>query len=88
MKKEASTDGTLALLHEFARDVVNRRDMIGVDRVAQAERVSQQSRAKQNWPPAQDRERPEPDENVAGDQGAVDGQQTAAQVGAAFSQDF
>ncbi len=87
-KEEADADRTLALLHELAGDVVDRRDMVGVDRVAQAERIGQQRRAEQDRPSPEDDERPEPDENIAGDQDGVDGEQTAAQIRAAFSQDF
>ena len=75
------------MLHELAGDVVDRRDMIGVDRVAQTERIGQQRRSKQDWPAAQGGERPHPDENIAADQDGVDGEQAAAQIRAAFSQD-
>ena len=45
-KEEADADRTLALLHQLARDVVDRGDMVGVHRVAQAECVGQQRRAQ------------------------------------------
>ena len=45
-EEEADADWTLALLHQLAGDVVDRGDMIGVDRVAQAERIGQQRRAQ------------------------------------------
>ena len=87
-KEKADADRTLALLHELAGDVVDRRDMVGVDCVAQAERIGQQRRAEEDRPRFKDDERPEPDDNITSDQDAVDGQQTAAQIWAAFSQDF
>ena len=86
-KEEADADRALALLHQLARDVVDRRDMVGVDRVAQAEGIGEQRRSEQDRPIAQDDERPEPDENVAADQHGVDGDQSAAQISAAFIQD-
>ena len=86
-KEEADADRALALLHELARDVVDRRDMIGVDRVAQAERIGEQRRSEQDRPIAEGDERPEPDENIAADQHGVDSDQPAAQIGAALIQD-
>ena len=50
-KEKADPDRTLALLHELAGDVVDRRDMVGVDCMAQAERIGQQRRAKEDRPP-------------------------------------
>jgi hypothetical protein len=55
------------LLHQLAGNIVDRRDMVGVDRVAQAERVGKQRRPEQDRPIAQDGERPKPDENNAAD---------------------
>ncbi len=77
-KEESHADRALALLHELARHIVDRRDMVGVDRVAQAERIGKQGRPEQERPMAQDYKRPEPDEYVAADQDGVDGDQTAA----------
>ena len=87
-KEEADANRALALLHELAGDVVDRRDMVGVDRVPQAERIGEQRRSEQDRSIAQGDERPEPDENVAADQDGVDGDQPAAQIGAAFIQNF
>ena len=39
---ESNGYGTLAVLHQLARHVVDRGDMIGVDGVTQAEAVGQQ----------------------------------------------
>ena len=36
-EKEPDGDGALAFLHQLARHVVDGRDMVGVDGVAQAE---------------------------------------------------
>ena len=46
-KEETDRDGSLAFLHQLARDVVDGRDVIGVHRVAQPEPVGQQRRAEQ-----------------------------------------
>ena len=86
-EEEADPDRPLALLHELARDVVDRRDMIGVDRVAQAERIGEQRRAEQDRLTAQGDERPEPDENIAADQTGVDSDQSAAQISATLIRD-
>ena len=86
-KEEADADRALTLLHELAGDVVDRRDMVGVDRVAQAERIGKQRRSQQDRLTSQGDERPDPDENIAADQNGVDGDQPAAQISAAFSQD-
>ena len=61
--------------------------MIGVDRVAQAERIGEQRRSEQDRSVAQDDERPEPDENIAADQHGVDSDQPAAQISAALIPD-
>ena len=71
-EKKKPTPPALALLHELARDVVDRRDMVGVDRVAEAERISEQRRSEQNRLGVQREQRPEPDENIAADQNGVD----------------
>ncbi len=62
--------------------------MIGVDRVAQAERIGEQRRSEQDRLVAEGDERPEPDENIAADQNGVDGDQPAAQISAALIQDI
>ena len=47
-EEETDPDRPLAVLHELARDVVDRGDVIGVDRMPQAERVGQQRGAEQD----------------------------------------
>ena len=87
-EEQADADRPLALLHELARDVVDRRDMIGVDRVPKAKSVGEQSRAHQDRPIAKGGKRPDPHENIAADQDGVDGDQSAAQISAALIQDI
>ena len=45
-KEEPDADRALSLLHQLARDVVDRGDMIGINGVPQTEPVSQQCRAE------------------------------------------
>ena len=40
-KEKSNADWALPLLHKLSRDVVDRRDMIGIDCVAQTERKGQ-----------------------------------------------
>ena len=61
--------------------------MIGVDRVAQAERIGKQRRSEQDRLITEGDERPEPDENIAADQDGIDSDQPAAQISAALIQD-
>ena len=44
-EEEADADRPLAVVHQLARDVVDRGDMVGVDRVTEAEHPSQGRRA-------------------------------------------
>ena len=85
-KEEADADRALALLHEPAGNVVDRRDMIGIDCVPQAKGIGEQSRPEQERPIAEDQKRPEPDNDVAADQHGVNGDQSAAQVSTALIQ--
>jgi len=87
-KEEADADRALALLHEPAGNVVDRRDMIGIDCVPQAKGIGEQSRAQEDRLIAQGHKRPEPDENIAADQNGIDGDQAAAQISAALIQDI
>jgi len=45
VRRETDPDRALAILHELSRDVVDCRDVIGVDGVSQAERISEQRRS-------------------------------------------
>ena len=47
---EARRQRPLAALHQLARDVVDRRDVVGIDGVAQPETVGQERRAEQHRP--------------------------------------
>ena len=47
-EKESDADRPLALLHQLAGRIVDRGDMVGVDGVAQAERVGEERRAEED----------------------------------------
>ena len=47
-EEEADRDRPLAVLHQLAGDVVDRRDVVGVDRMPQPERVGEKRRAEQH----------------------------------------
>lgn len=47
-KVEADADRPFAVLHEFSRDVVDRRDVIGIDGMPQSEGVRQQRGSEQD----------------------------------------
>ena len=64
-EEEADRDRTLTFLHQLARDVVDGRDVIGIDGVAQPEPVRQQRGAEQQRLIAEHQEGPEPGRDVA-----------------------
>ena len=63
-EEEADPDRPLAVLQQLARDVVDRRYVVGIDRVAQAERVGEQRRAELHGIVAKGEERPTPGRDV------------------------
>ena len=75
---EPDGDGPLALLHQLAGRVVDCGDVVGVDRMAQAEGVGEERRAEQDRIVAQRDERPDPDQHVRADQEPVDADQSTA----------
>ena len=86
-KKKPTADRPLALLHQLARDIVDRRDVVGVDRVTQTETVGEQRRAEQHRIVAQGDEGPEPDEDIRGDRERVETRLGGAHVRVAFIPD-
>jgi hypothetical protein len=67
-KKKSDADGPFAFLHQLARHVVNRRDMIRIHGVTQTKRVSQKRRAEQNWMIMKSDQRPNPRAEVDADE--------------------
>jgi hypothetical protein len=52
-KPETDADRALAFLHQFAGDVVDYGDMVGIDCVAQTKTISQQDSAEHHCLPAE-----------------------------------
>ena len=48
-EEESDADRLLALLHQFSRYVVDCRDVIGIDGVAQAKAVGEKAEAQAPW---------------------------------------
>ena len=59
-EKEADAHRTLPLLHQLARDVVDRRDVVRIHRVTQPKKVGQQRRAEQEGKGMEGGQRPQP----------------------------
>ena len=79
-EEEADRDRPLAVLHELAGGVVDGRDVIRVDRVAQAEGVGQEGRGQEDRVRGADSQRDDPGADVEGDQQRVDPNQPVAQA--------
>ena len=77
-EKEADADRPLALLHQLAGDVVDGGDVVGVDRVAQAEAVGQERRAEQHRIGVEGENAQAQAPKLAADQQRVDGERPAA----------
>ena len=67
-KEQARRHRTLPILHQLSRDVVDRRDVVRVDGVSQAEAVRQQRRTQQQRIVTKGHERPRPGAEVGGDE--------------------
>src|ERR1700733_6257813 len=79
-KEEADRDRTLALLHQLARDVVDRGNVVGIDGVTKPEAVGQHGGSDQNRLPRERDESPNPGGQIGKNQQAVDSDNTAAQA--------
>ena len=64
-KIQADAYGFAAPLHQLARHIVDRRDMVGVEGVPQAETISQRGGAHENGEIVERHNRPGPSSNVA-----------------------
>ena len=83
-EEQAGRQRALALLHELAGDVVDGRDVVGVDRMAQPEAVGEEAGAEQHRVVVERDQRPGPGRDVGRDQQRIDGDDLAAQVGGAI----
>ena len=79
-EEEADGDGPLALLHQLARDIVDGGDVIGIDRMAQAEAIGQQRRAEKHGMIVKGQERPEPRADIGQDQQAIEAEDAAPET--------
>src|ERR1700688_2871501 len=70
-KEEADSDRPLSLLHQLARDVVDRRNVVGINAVTKPEAVSQNGGSDQNRLMRERDERPGPGRQIAKNQQAV-----------------
>ena len=77
-EEKADGDGTFALLHQLARHVVDRRDVVGIDRVAQPERVGQECGADQHRIIVKRDQRPQPGQYIGDDQHGINADDLAA----------
>ena len=67
-EEQADADGPAAFLHQLAGHVVDRRDMIGVEGVSQAETVGERRRAQQHRIIVEGDDRPQPCGGVGDEQ--------------------
>ena len=80
-EEEAHRDRPLAFGHQFARDIVDGRDMVGVDGVAQPQRIGQHGGCQQHRVVAEGGQGPDPSPGIGGDQDRVERHGLAAHVG-------
>ena len=66
-KEEADRERTPALLHQLARDVVDCRNVIGIDRVAQPKAVSKEGSAQKHRIILERQPRPRPGGDIGDD---------------------
>ncbi len=67
-EEEPDADRASALLHELARRIVDRGDMVGVDGVAQTERIGEEGRTEQDGVAVKGDEGPDPNRDIGGDE--------------------
>ena len=79
-KNSPNSDRAAALLHELARHVVDRRDMVGVERVPEAETVGESRRAEKHRVAMEGSERPKPGRGVEDEQQDIDRHDLGADI--------
>ena len=79
-EEEPDADGSLAVLHELAGRVVDRRDVVGVDGVAETERVGQEGRREHDRVGGRARDRERPGDQVEDHEERVDRDDPVAQA--------
>ena len=76
-KKKPTATGRLPSLHQLARHVVDRGDVVGVDGVAQAEAVGEEGRAEQDGMVAERDQRPDPGQHIGEEEDGIDARHLA-----------
>src|SRR5580704_661698 len=71
-KKQSDADGALAILHQFPRDVVDGREMVGIDGVAEPETIGEHCSANEHRIIVKRPKRPCPGRNIAAEEQRVD----------------
>ncbi len=87
-EKETDGNGALAILHQFAGDIVDGGDVIGIDRMAQAEPIGQQRCAEQHGMIMERYQRPGPGADIQRGQKRVDTDDLAAHRRGAIIEDM
>ena len=79
-EEKSHRDRTPALLHQLAGDVVDRRDVVGIEGVPQPEAIGKEGRAKQKRILMECRDRPQPDADIGRHQERVEAGELAARA--------
>jgi len=77
---EADADRTFAVLHQFAGDIVDRRDVVRVHGVAQAKSICEERGSHQQRLIPEDQHSPDPGRQIANDQHRVNADQRAPEA--------
>src|SRR5258707_5846828 len=87
-EEEPNGDGSLSILHQLAGYVVDGRNMVGVDGMAQAKGIGKQGCAQQYRVIVKGSDRPQPRQNVEDRQHGVDANDLAEQVSGLIAKDL
>ena len=79
-EKQAHGDRALSFLHEFACDVVDCTDVIGIESMAQSEGVRERRRSQHDRIVVEGTQRPKPDSDVGRYQQNQDADYSSAQI--------
>src|SRR5579863_5119322 len=79
-EKEADRDRPLPILHQLAGDVIDGRDVIGVNGVAETEAVDEERDAKRRRAIVKGEERPNPGADIQQGEHAVDGYKARPEI--------
>lgn len=71
-KEKADRKGPPFVLHQLAHDIIDGRDMVGIEGVAQSERIGEDGSAHQHRPVGKADPSPKPGGYIGGDQDSVD----------------